>query len=70
MRQFQQDIERINEMVGELENDLERTTHRVVQCIEQLDELSGRIAQASKVLREQAIQQRVNSLAAASQLRH
>ncbi len=60
MMRFQEDIDRINQMVDELESDLERTTRRVELCVDQLDDLAGRIAKASKMLREEIALQRLN----------
>lgn len=60
MGRFQHDIEAINQLVDDLESDLDRTTQRIEQCLERLDELAGKLAHASKVLREEAAIHRVN----------
>jgi hypothetical protein len=58
MPQFENEIDRINQMVDEIEEDIDRTTQRIEACVDQLDELALKVARASKVLREQVIQQR------------
>ena len=55
---FIDDIDRINQMVDEIEEDIDRTTQRIEACVDQLDELALKVARASKILREQVIQQR------------
>ena len=63
MPPFVDDIDRINQMVDEIEEDIDRTTQRIEACVDQLDELALKVARASKVLREQVIQQRAISSA-------
>jgi len=63
MPHFEDEIDRINKMVDEIEEDIDRTTRRIEACVDQLDELALKVARASKVLREQLIQQRANSAA-------
>lgn len=58
MPQFENEIDRINQMVDEIEEDIDRTTRRIEACVDQLDELALKVARASKFLREQVIQQR------------
>lgn len=55
---FIDDIDRINQLVDEIEEDIDRTTRRIEACVDQLDELALKVARASKALREQVIQQR------------
>jgi hypothetical protein len=50
-------------MVDEIEEDIDRTTQRIEACLDQLDELALKVARASKVLREQVVQQRANAAA-------
>ena len=61
MPQFVNDIDRINQMVDEIEEDIDRTTQRIEACVDQLDELALKVARASKMLREQVMQQRANA---------
>ena len=63
MAHFENEIDRINHMVDEIEEDIDRATRRIELCVDQLDELALKVARASKVLREQVIQQRANSVA-------
>jgi peptidoglycan hydrolase CwlO-like protein len=63
MTQFESEIDRINQMVDEIEEDIDRTTQRIEACVDQLDELALKIARASKMLREQVALQRANALA-------
>jgi hypothetical protein len=63
MPHFENEIDRINQMVDEIEEDIDRTTRRIEACVDQLDELALKVARASKVLREQVIQQRALSAA-------
>jgi hypothetical protein len=51
-------------MVDENEEDIDRTTQRIEACVDQLDELALKVARASKILREQVIQQRAVATAA------
>jgi len=60
MTQFENDIDRINQMVDEIEEDIDRTTERIEACVDQLDELALKVARASKLLREQVGLQRAN----------
>jgi archaellum component FlaC len=60
MPQFENEIDRINQMVDEIEEDIDRTTQRIEACVDQLDELALKVARASKILREQVIQQRAS----------
>ncbi len=57
---FLNDIDRINQMVDEIEEDIDRTTQRIEACVDQLDELALKVARASKILRDQVVQQRAN----------
>lgn len=66
MPQFEDDIDRINHMVDEIEEDINRTTQRIEACVDQLDELALKVARASKLLREQVMQQRANAAAGMS----
>jgi len=70
MGPFQRDIERINQMIDEVEDDIDRATRRIEVCLDQLDELSAKIANASKALREQAALQRANIAAGAPRTTH
>jgi peptidoglycan hydrolase CwlO-like protein len=63
MAHFENEIDRINHMVDEIEEDIDRTTRRIESCVDQLDALALKVARASKALREQVIQQRANSVA-------
>ncbi len=60
---FDNDIDRINQMVDEIEEDIDRTTERIEACVDQLDELALKVARASKLLREQVMLQRANASA-------
>jgi peptidoglycan hydrolase CwlO-like protein len=66
MPQFVNDIDRINQMVDEIEEDIDRTTQRIEACVDQLDELALKVARASKILRDQVVQQRANAAAGIS----
>jgi peptidoglycan hydrolase CwlO-like protein len=63
MARFENEIDRINQMVDEIEEDIDRTTQRIEACVDQLDELALKVARASKLLREQVLQQRANASA-------
>jgi archaellum component FlaC len=63
MPQFENDIDRINQLVDEIEEDIDRTTRRIESCVDQLDELALKVARASKILRDQVMQQRANAAA-------
>ena len=63
MPQFENEIDRINHMVDEIEEDIDRTTQRIEACVDQLDELALKVARASKALREQVTLQRANASA-------
>jgi archaellum component FlaC len=63
MPQFENDIDRINQLVDEIEEDIDRTTRRIESCVDQLDELALKVARASKILRDQVMQQRSNAAA-------
>ena len=67
---FIDDIDRINQLVDEIEEDIDRTTQRIEACVDQLDELALKVARASKALREQVIQQRAVASAAVSTTTH
>ena len=60
---FIDDIDRINQFVDEIEEDIDRATQRIEACVDQLDELALKVARASKILREQVVQQRANAAA-------
>jgi peptidoglycan hydrolase CwlO-like protein len=66
MPRFENEIDRINHMVDEIEEDIDRTTARIEDCVDQLDELALKVARASKILREQVVQQRANASAGIS----
>jgi peptidoglycan hydrolase CwlO-like protein len=70
MPQFENEIDRINQMVDEIEEDIDRTTRRIEACVDQLDELALKVARASKALREQVIQQRALAAAATPTTTH
>lgn len=63
MSRFDNDIDRINRMVDEIEEDIDRATARIEACVDQLDELALKVARASKLLRDEVVQQRANALA-------
>jgi archaellum component FlaC len=67
---FIDDIDRINQLVDEIEEDINRTTQRIEACVDQLDELALKVARASKALREQVIQQRAVASAATPTTTH
>jgi archaellum component FlaC len=67
---FIDDIDRINQLVDEIEEDIDRTTRRIEACVDQLDELALKVARASKALREQVIQQRAVASAATPTTTH
>jgi hypothetical protein len=70
MPHFENEIDRINQMVDEIEEDIDRTTRRIEACVDQLDELALKVARASKALREEVIQQRAVASAAISTTTH
>jgi archaellum component FlaC len=63
MRLFDDDIDNVNHMIDEIEDDIDRAARRIESCVDRLDELALKVARASKVLREQVMQQQANSAA-------
>jgi peptidoglycan hydrolase CwlO-like protein len=63
MPHFENEIDRINHLVDEIEEDIDLTTRRIEACVDQLDELALKVARASKVLREHVMKQRVSAFA-------
>ena len=70
MAHFENELDRINRLVDEIEDDIDRTTRRIEACVDQLDELALKVARASKALREQVTRQRINSLPAGTTTTH
>ena len=66
MAHLENELDRINRLVDEIEEDIDRTTQRIEACVDQLDELALKVARASKILREQVVQQRANAAAGLS----
>ena len=70
MAHFENELDRINRLVDEIEEDIDRTTRRIEACVDQLDELALKVARASRALREQVMRQRVNSAASVPTTTH
>lgn len=63
MRRFDNELDIVNHLIDEIEDDIDRATRRIENCVDRLDELALKVARASKALREQVIQQQLNSAA-------
>ena len=69
MRRFDNDLDSLNCMIDEIEDDIDRASQRIEACVDRLDELALKVARASKILREQVMQQQL-AAAASNQTTH